>query len=331
MKLSIVVPVYNTEAYLEKCLDSLLGPELSDYEIIAVNDGSTDGSGEILETYCARFPERIHPVTTPNGGLGHARNTGLALAKGEYVLFVDSDDYLSPHAVAEILDTAEDMRRADCTLAVFDFVHVSEEGAVTASFRGCEKDRIFTLRDFPEFLFFPHNAVNKIWRRDTFMESGIRFPDRLYYEDLATVPKLYLHTDRILPVHRPWYCYLQRQGSITNALRVDRNEEMIPVVRSVLDYYRETGAFDTYAKQLEYKFFYEEALASVTRVNLIDPASGIQERLRDDFLGHFPDYRENPYFLAAPKKYRLLERLIRRGDWKAVHLLMSLNNKVKGR
>ena len=142
MKLSIIVPVYNTEAYLEKCLDSLLEPGLSDYEIIAVNDGSTDGSGELLSRICGRFPSLIRPVTTPNGGLGHARNTGLALAKGEFVLFVDSDDYLSPHAVAEILDTAEEMRRTDCGLAVFDFVHVSEEGAVTASFRGCEKDGV---------------------------------------------------------------------------------------------------------------------------------------------------------------------------------------------
>ncbi len=331
MKLSIVVPVYNTEDYLEKCLDSLLEPGRKDYEIIAVNDGSTDRSGEILETYCARFPELIHPVYTPNGGLGHARNTGLALAKGEYVLFVDSDDYLCPRAVVEMMETLEEMKRQECDLAVFDFVHVNEKDEVTDSFRGCEKEEPFTFQSFPEYLFSPHNAVNKLWKRGTFLDTGIRFPDRLYYEDLATVPKLLLHTGRILPVHRPWYCYLQRRGSITNALHVGRNEEMITVVHTVLDYYREKDVFETYKTQLEYKFFYEECLASVTRVNLLDPSSDIQERLRDDYCGQFPAYRENPYFRSAPRKYHLLEKLIRRGDWKAVHLLMSLNNKVKGR
>ena len=82
MKLSIIIPVYNTEAYLAKCLDSLLDPACRDYEIIAVNDGSTDGSRAVMTDYVRRYPGLIHPVDTPNGGLGHARNTGLAAAKG---------------------------------------------------------------------------------------------------------------------------------------------------------------------------------------------------------------------------------------------------------
>ena len=331
MKLSIVVPVYNTEAYLAKCLDSLLDSSCRDYEIIAVNDGSTDGSRAVLTEYFNRYPGLIHPVDTPNGGLGHARNTGLAVAKGEWVLFVDSDDYLTPHAIPEIFEVLKKAEQDSFDIAVFDFVHVNEEGSVLASFSGCEKDEAFTLESFPEFLFSPMNAVNKLWRRSLFTENGISFPGRLWFEDLATSPKLYLHAGQIKPVHKAWYCYLQRRGSITNSTAAARNTEMITVTDSVLDYYREAGKLTQYRQQLGYTFFYHEFLTSVTRVNLIDPKSRIQAQLRDDYRSHFPDYRENPYFLQAPRKYRLLEQLIRRGQWRAVHLLMTGNNIVKGR
>ena len=117
MKLSIVIPVYNTEAWLRKCLDSLLPKRVektdkdlehaAERELVCVNDGSTDGSAAILREYADRYPAMITVIETPNGGLGHARNTGLEAAKGEYVLFVDSDDYLTPGAVEEMLDVLD--------------------------------------------------------------------------------------------------------------------------------------------------------------------------------------------------------------------------------
>ena len=327
MKLSIIVPVYNTEAYVAKCLDSLIEPDLEDYEIIAVNDGSTDASREVVGKYEEKFKPILKVVDTPNGGLSHARNVGIDAAQGEYLLFVDSDDYLTEHAVREILQTAEQ----DFDIAVFDFVHVNEDGKVTASFDGSGRTERFTLEEEPEFLFSPHNAVNKIWKRRLFTESGIRFAERLWYEDLATSPKLYAVAGSILPVHRAWYCYLQRQGSITNNKSTARNDEMITVAALVLNWYRETGRYERYRDQLCYKFFYEEFLAAVCRANLIDPESPVQAALRDDFIRNFPDYRENPYVRKAPKKYQLLERLIRTGNWKTVHAIMSLNKTVKGR
>ncbi|MBQ1789412.1 MAG: hypothetical protein II008_04485 [Oscillospiraceae bacterium] len=106
---------------------------------------------------------------------------------------------------------------------------------------------------------------------------------------------------------------------------------MITVAKLVIDWYRETGRYERYREQLCYKFFYEEYLAAVCRANLIDPKSPVQAALRDDFIRNFPDYRENPYVRKAPKKYQLLDRLIRTGNWKTVHAIMSLNKTVKGR
>ena len=327
MRLSIIVPVYNTEAYVAKCLDSLIEPDLGGYEIIAVNDGSTDSSGEVVRRYGERYPDLVKVVDTPNGGLSHARNVGIEASEADYLLFIDSDDFVSDHAVCEILQVLEQ----DMDIAVFDFVHVNESGEVTAAFDGSGRTEAFTLEEYPEFLFCPHNAVNKIWKRSLFTEHGIRFAEGLWYEDLATSPKLYPLAQRILPVHQAWYRYLQRQGSITNNRSTARNDEMITVAKLVIDWYRETGRYERYREQLCYKFFYEEYLAAVCRANLIDPKSPVQAALRDDFIRNFPDYRENPYVRKAPKKYQLLDRLIRTGNWKTVHAIMSLNKTVKGR
>lgn len=327
MRLSIIVPVYNTEAYVAKCLDSLIEPDLGGYEIIAVNDGSTDSSGQVVRRYGERYPDLVKVVDTPNGGLSHARNVGIEASEADYLLFIDSDDFVSDRAVCEILQVLEQ----DMDIAVFDFVHVNESGEVTAAFDGSGRTEAFTLEEYPEFLFCPHNAVNKIWKRSLFTEHGIRFAEGLWYEDLATSPKLYPLAQRILPVHQAWYRYLQRQGSITNNRSTARNDEMITVAKLVIDWYRETGRYERYREQLCYKFFYEEYLAAVCRANLIDPKSAVQAALRDDFIRNFPDYRENPYVRKAPKKYQLLDRLIRTGNWKTVHAIMSLNKTVKGR
>ena len=328
MKLSIVVPVYNTEEYLDKCLESLIDPDVDDYEIIAVNDGSTDHSGSILERYARQYPGLVKKMDTPNGGLGHARNTGIEASSGEYILFVDSDDWLAPGAVREMLLALQ----RDFDIAVFDFTQVDETGKELAYCCGVEYDKDFSLKEYPEFLFSPHNAVNKLWRRCLFLDNAIRFPDRLWFEDLAPVPKLYLHADRIVPIHRAWYCYYQRSGSIMlGADRLNRNLEMIQVAGEVLSYYREQQMFDRYREQLEYKFFYEEYLASVTRVNQIDRSSTVQTKLRDDYLKRFPAYRKNRYVRSASVRIRMLDAMIRKEQWNAVHGMIAMNNRLKGR
>ena len=339
MKLSIVIPVYNTEAWLRKCLDSLLPKGTKDsgtdsgqtpeLELVCVNDGSTDGSAAILREYAERYPPLITVIETPNGGLGHARNTGLEAAKGEYILFVDSDDYLTPGAVEEMLDVLD--RNPGVDAVVFDLMHVDEAGNELRYVRGTEHESEFSFASDPTFLFSPHNAVNKLWRRELFRSSGIRFPDRMWFEDLATVPKLCLRLERILPVPQAWYCYYQRPGSIMSAAKAARNLDMLPVAETVEHYYRGENAFERYLPELTYKFWYEELLASVTRVNRIDLHSEIQGQLRDDYLRRYPEYRHSPYVRHAPLHLRLLADAICRSDWRVVRLMTDLNNKRKGR
>lgn len=327
VKLSLVIPVYNVEQYLGACLASCVDPSRAgEYEIIAVNDGATDASGRILAEQAARYPELIRTVTTENGGLGHARNTGLSLAQGDFVAFLDSDDTLAPGALGEMLDCLDD----GYDITFFDFVAVNEFGRRLAETKGCPgEEGSFTLAERPEIIFGPANAVNKLWRRRLFTDSGIRFPDRLWFEDLATAPKLYLHADRMRYLPREWYVYLQRGGSITNSAQAGRNREMIPVIDSVLEYYRAAGAYERWEKELCYLAFFHELLTSGTRVSQIDPKSPVLDELLEDFLRRFPDFQRNPYVCAMPSKYRMLTELILRRRRSALRAVMRANAAVR--
>lgn len=327
MKLSVIVPIYNVERYLAGCLDSVLYPEREDYEIVAVNDGSTDSSPAILADYVRRFPALIRRVDTPNGGLGHARNEGLAAARGDYLLFLDSDDTLAPGALPEMLEALSD----EPDILIFDLLSVNEAGRPLGLMPGSAREGLFTLEEYPELLFDPPNACGKLFRAGLFLDTGIRFPDRLWFEDLYTVPKLYPLAGAIRAVRRPWYNYLIRGGSIMRARNTERNLEIIRAVDQVLDHYRRIGLYERYTPQLEFMAFYHELLTSSTRVNLIDARSPVQDELLRDFLGKFPRFEENPYVRSMPAKHKLLLRLILRRRRLTLHALMRLNDRLKGK
>ena len=326
-KLSIVIPVYNMENYLAKCLDSVIYPELSDYEVLIVNDGSTDSSGEICEDYARRYPEIIRLISTPNGGLGKARDVGIDAAVGEYIAFLDSDDYFSPNAVPEIMETLS----LGYDICIFDINFVNEAGFCFKYVHGCSKDGFFSLDSFPQILFEMPSAWNKIYRRSLFTDNKIYYPGRVWYEDMYVTPWLYIVADKIYSIHKSWHNYLQRAGSITNNKNTQRNLEIIPAVEAMLDAYRQEGVFDNYKSELEYSAFYNQVLTSITRVNLADPRSDVQDILLDNYIEKFPDYQNNPYVKSLPPKYKLIHFLIRYRMRKALHLLMRMNNRIKGK
>lgn len=326
-KLSIVIPVYNVENYLAKCLDSVIYPELSDYEIIVVNDGSTDSSGRICEDYAKRYSSIIRLITTPNGGLGRARDVGIDAASGEYIAFLDSDDYLSSNAVPEMMETLE----LGYDMCVFDINFVNEEGFCFKYVHGCSTEGFLSLESFPQILFEMPSAWNKIYRRSLFTDTGISYPGRVWYEDMYVTPWLYIKAEKIYSVHKGWHNYLQRAGSITNNKNTQRNLEIIPAVDAMLDAYRQEGVFDKYKAELEYSAFYNQVLTSVTRVNLADPKSDVQDKLVENYISKFPDYLNNPYLKTLPAKYKLIHFLIRYKMRLPLNILMKLNNRVKGK
>ena len=326
-KLSIIIPIYKVEQYLPACLDSVLEPGLEGYEILCVDDGSPDRSGAIAEDYAARYPERVRAIHQENRGLGGARNTGIEAARGDHLLFLDSDDTLAPGAVREMLRELEDP--ADVLL--FDSVSVDESGRVLSRDAGSPREGRFTLADFPDQICAMPSACVKLWRRDLFTESGIRFPERLWFEDLATSPRLYLRADSFRSVHAPWLRYLQHAGSITRAADPSRNAEIVTALDLVLDDYRAQGAFARYQPQLEKLAVQHQLLAASVRVALVDPRSPLLPRLLEDLDGKFPRWRESAALRELPRQHRLLLGLLDRHAYGAVRLLMTANDLIKGK
>lgn len=332
-KLSVIIPVYNVEDYIAKCLDSVLEPgrkqlaagQAPDYEVILVNDGSQDRSAEIAESYAQECPRLLRIIPIENSGQGQARNVGMEAASGEFFYFIDSDDYLVPGGMAEILALTEQ----DFDICIFDSIAVNTQGRELKYMPGCKRQEKLSLEEYPELLLEGPLVGNSIYRRWLFTETGIRFPSRVWFEDLRTIQKLYAFTNSIVYCPKALHRYLQRVNSVTNTDNTRRNLEIIPAVDDLLDFYKAQGRYEQLRDVLEYMAFHCEFLTSSVRVNLADWKSPVQEELMRDFLQKFPNYRENPYVKNMSPQHKLLDHLLRRRMRLSVHVLMKLNNWIK--
>ncbi len=222
MFLSIIIPVYNVEHYLRECLDSVFAQGLTECEVIAVNDGSTDGSRAILQEYKASHPEVLTIVDKPNGGLSSARNAGVETAKGDYCYFLDSDDYLKPHALASIKQAIEASEDAD---VVFMDCMVTDQGKRWAKHR----ETNVPLMDFRSFFRYAYehkmsiapNAVAYLYSNAYWRKAGLHFEEGIKYEDALFKYRLFVRDDgtiKVVHVEEPFYVYrMGREGSITTS------------------------------------------------------------------------------------------------------------------
>lgn len=208
-KISIIIPVYNVEAYLEECLDSMTSQDFNEIEIICVNDGSTDTSLSILERYALK-DERIIIINQENGGPGKARNDGLKKAQGEYVFFPDSDDYLlSSHALTILYTTAS---RENLDILSSNFATVGEENK---EFHAKRKAGI--VSNGKQFLLSGETnaaAWAKLYKR-TYLDSiHFLFDETILYEDSEAFPKFYLNASRVSHIDTVLYAYRHRPNSV---------------------------------------------------------------------------------------------------------------------
>ena len=234
-KLSVIIPVYNTENYLPKCLDSVINQTLRDIEIIIVNDGSTDNSQHIINDYILK-DKRIVAFLKANGGLSDARNYGIDKATGEYLAFIDSDDYISPEMLEEMYRLAI-FHQSD--LVVCDLVKVNQYGK---EFRDLPQspqlpDKIVLEEDFTFFGEMGCFACNKIYKKDLFTKH--RFKKGIHFEDIDLIPKLVLDSTIISKVNRPYYKYFERQDSISKT-HTDKGLDLLFAVESVTSYFKQS-------------------------------------------------------------------------------------------
>ena len=239
MKLSIIVPVYNVEAYLQKCVASLLDQDLSkeDYEIILVDDGSTDGSAALCDTLAAE-QGNIRVIHQPNRGLSGARNTGIAAATGEYIQFVDSDDFLAPNVLGSLVGQ---MEKRELDVLRFNYQDVNMAGEVFepnkyvkpyVDFSGEVCDGLTFLN---ERLGFACYACQFIVKAALLKREGNGFKEGIYFEDVEWTPRILLQAERVASTDIVVYNYLFRTDSIARNTDLEKKRKAIRDKMTILD------------------------------------------------------------------------------------------------
>lgn len=206
IKVSIIVPCYNTSKYLQKCIDSLIHQTLKDIEIILINDGSTDDTDKIIQTY---HDKRIKYIDKENEGIGKTRNLGIELAKGEYLSFIDSDDYVAPDFCEKMYNKA---KRDNCDLVICDYFE-DNDGLKKIQLDNFEDS---SLKDNPEIINKINlGPCNKIYKRDLFNNQKNRFEENLKYEDAPFVCRLLLSAQKISKINGCLTYYVIHNNSET--------------------------------------------------------------------------------------------------------------------
>ena len=236
MKLSIIVPVYGVAPYLRKCVDSLLKQDIPslDYEIILVDDGSPDECPQICDEYAEKY-DNIRVVHQENAGLSAARNSGIKVATGDYIMFVDSDDYLQPNVLGTLMEQVE---RDNLDVLRFNYQNINEQYEVFLPFKDAKRDV-----DYSEDVVDGETFLNKrlgpacyavmfIVRRE--LLDTCLFTPNIYFEDTDWTPRMLINAQRVASTPMVVYNYLWRQGSITLPTDPKKREKVLRDKMSLL-------------------------------------------------------------------------------------------------
>lgn len=327
MLISVIVPVYNVADYLPACMDALLCQSCQSWEIILVDDGSTDGkSGALCDAYAEQHPELVRVIHQANGGLGAARNTGIETAKGEYLLFVDSDDTLAPEALERL---SAWVKESHADMYVFGFCYVTEAGEQAGEPRlSAVTGQPVTLADEPAMLLDSPSACFRLWKRELFADGTVRFPGRVWYEDLCTTPKALLRARSIVQKPDALYRYLLRVGSIMRNDNLRRNLEILNALETVRSDYERNGVLAQYRPWLCY-LAVDSVTAAARRVLMADPKAEYLPEFLAYVRKHYPDYRSCELLPRLGKKKLILLRLLEGQHYKLARGLFRAANKMK--
>ncbi len=243
---SIIVPVYNAQLYLEKCVDSLVNQTFRDIEIILVNDGSTDKSLSVCEAF-QKKDNRIRIMSQENAGQGAARNRGIRAARGEYIMFVDSDDWVDECIIEKLMDSLLDNDADIAVCNLYRTVKNEEEIAVKYEEvfcdgcldRGRDKNYVFRISSYP---------VGKLYKTELLKKADFSFPEH-FFEDVAAIPILFAYAGRISFTGRGFYFYRNHMGSTTNDF--NKLDDRIKCLYSLVEIFKKHHLFEQYRDEME--------------------------------------------------------------------------------
>ncbi len=306
--ISVIVPVYNVEAYLPQCLDSLIQQSLQQIEIICINDCSPDKSIEILNRYAQKDP-RIKVISLPeNRRQGGAKNAGIRVAKADYIGFVDSDDWVCP-SMYEILYEVAIQNHADIVSPLWyfnDYDNHKEKIRNGVSLIGLpkpERDRAIILNGF--------RLVTSIFRKDLFFKNDLFFPEKRLFEDNAIGSALHLSAQDIVQTEDCFYHYRCSNISVTRGLDNYHFFDRMDTTLQYLENMKRLGFYESYKDEIDYTFinlYYRNTLIGCfTRFS--EPAHIHMRKIIDNMYEIFPNYKKNKYYRKISLKHRILLRL----------------------
>ena len=261
--ISVIVPVYNVENFIQKSIKSLINQTFKDFEVLVVDDGSTDKSIAIAKK-TVNNDKRFIFLEKENGGLSDARNFGIEKAKGKYLAFLDSDDFFDKTYLEQMYMK---IIKEDADICICDIELVKEDG----SYIRTQKNRYQnTISGFEAFIddiqtiSIISMAPNKLYKKELFQD--IQYPKGWYYEDRATTYKLFLNSKKISFVNKSLFYYLQREGSIMNGLSQKKIDDKFAVINSIKEYLLKKNIFSKYQKEFMVCYLLNVPLAGAVQI-----------------------------------------------------------------
>ncbi|MBQ9047853.1 MAG: glycosyltransferase [Solobacterium sp.] len=317
MKVSVIVPMYNVHEYICECLDSLKAQTLDSLEVLIVDDGCTDNSPELAEAYVRENPERFHLYHKPNGGLSDARNYGIERASGEYIAFLDSDDFVEPELYEKLLKTAE----TGCDIVVSNIEYWYTDPSKRFVMKGMPESGPEDIRK--RAMLAPMFAWNKLYRADLFRKTGMRYPLNTWYEDIPVTTVLFAECGTIGVLDECLIHYRQREGSIMSSVTSPRVKEIFPVLELVRNRFAERGLSERYHDELEYLHIENLCLYGMFRFIRSGQWDTLYEESRRVMRENYPNWKRNPYISSLGFKNRMFLRFYSRATAFLFHPLIK--------
>lgn len=315
--------MYNVEKYLDKCLYSLIKQTKREIEIIVVNDGSTDNSQLIIDKYKDKYKDKVISLIKENGGLSDARNYGLKYAKGNYIGFVDPDDWVELDMYEKLFNYAIE-KNADIVLSDFIF---EPDNKISSS--NLVKDSRMTFNNNPELLFVEPSVCNKLFKKSLFDDHAILFPYGLYHEDRVTIIQLYYHSKSIYYIGGGFYHYLKhRENSITTSLNIKKYTDIMIVLEKNNNFLVNNNCNLSIMESFNKLVIDVYILFSISAIEEIQ-----NEDIRVNFLDDYRHFILTTFPLFKSKsmnmKKKVIITLLINRFYKCLHLLILVNKWLK--
>ena len=306
VEITIIIPCYNVEEYLEECLDSVINQTFTDFEVICINDGSTDNTLNILERY-SKNDSRIRIINQDNKGLAASRNVGLENSSGKYICFLDADDYLDLNTFQETYDIAEDK---STDVIFFKLINFDDETRKTSTFDYFEMDylknrvgdNVFSCEDVDDYLFRMNvTAPGKLFKHD--LIRGLKFPEGLIWEDNPFFIELMFRVKRAYFYDKHLYFRRIRTNSITQSY-THKYVDCLTIGNMIADITKDYGCYDKYKAAI----FRKKLYSTFKRFSSANPEDKdvFFNKINEDFSFYQQEIESEEFFYQLPERYRVI-------------------------